>query len=114
MIAEFGGDAAVRYPGLLESAVMMSASRFSGEYIHESILDMGAAYLFHICKNHAFMVGNKRTALASAVIFIQLNNKQLIATDDELERLTVGVAEGSLTKNEAIEFFRKHVVAEKE
>ncbi len=80
--------------------------------MHEDIPAMAAAYLFHICKSHAFMGGNKRTALASAAIFIQLNNMQLIATDDELERLTIGVAEGSLTKDDTIEFFRRHVVAE--
>ena len=112
MIAEFGGDAGVRDPCLLESAVMMPAARFSGEYVHEGIPAMAAAYLFHICKNHAFMDGNKRTALASAAIFIQLNDMQLIATDDELERITIGVAEGSLTKDDALEFFRRHVVAE--
>ena len=112
MIAEFGGNAAVHDQGLLESAVMMPAARFSGEYVHEGIPAMAAAYLFHICKNHAFMDGNKRTALASAAIFIELNNRQLIATDDELEGITTGVAEGRLTKDDAIEFFRKHVVAE--
>lgn len=111
MISEFGGDPAVRDPGLLESAIMMPAARFSGEFVHENIPAMAAAYLFHICKSHAFMDGNKRTALASAVIFIQLNNMRLIATDDELERITVGVAEGSATKDEVTEFFREHVAA---
>ena len=114
MIEEFGGDEGVRDPGLLESAVTMSAARFSGDYLHKDIPAMAAAYLFHIYKNHAFMDGNKRTALASAEIFIQLNNMQLVATDDELERITVGVAEGSVTKDEVIEFFRGHVVAEDE
>ncbi|MFH2000178.1 MAG: hypothetical protein ABIK28_10880 [Planctomycetota bacterium] len=55
------------------------------------------------------MDGNKRTALASAAIFIQLNNMQLIATDDELEKITMGVADGSVTKDEATEFFQKHI-----
>ena len=114
MIAEFGGDDEVRDPGLLESAVMMPAARFSGEYVHNGIPALATAYLFHICKNHAFMDGNKRTALASAVIFIQLNNMQLIATDDGLEKITMGVAEGSVTKDEATVFFRRHVVAEAE
>ena len=37
MISEFGGDPALRDPGLLESAVMMPAARFSGKYVHDEI-----------------------------------------------------------------------------
>lgn len=112
MISEFGGNPAVRDSGLLESAVMMPAARFSGEFVHDGIPSMAAAYLYHICKNHAFADGNKRTALASAVIFIQLNNMDIKATDVQLERITVGVAEGSVTKDEVIEFFKKHVISQ--
>jgi death-on-curing protein len=112
MISEFGGDPAVRDPGLLESAVMMPAARFSGEFVHDGIPSMAAAYLFHICKNHAFADGNKRTALASAIIFIQLNGWRLEATDEALEEVTVGVADSSLTKDEVVEFFRGHCNSE--
>ena len=34
---------------------------------------IAAAYLFYIVKNHPFIDGNKRTALASAVTFLQWN-----------------------------------------
>ncbi|MBU0754361.1 MAG: type II toxin-antitoxin system death-on-curing family toxin [Planctomycetes bacterium] len=113
MISEFGGNPSVRDPGFLESAVMMPAARFSGEFVHRDIPAMAAAYLFHLCKNHAFTDGNKRTALASAVIFIQINNMDIKATDDELERITIGVAEDTVTKDEVIIFFQKHIVVVK-
>ena len=35
---------------------------------------MAAAYLCYILKNHCFVDGNKRTALATAVTFLQWNN----------------------------------------
>jgi death-on-curing protein len=109
MTEEFGGDASIRDQGLLESAVTMPSQQFSGDYLHKGIPTMAAAYLFHICKNHAFIDGNKRTALASAEMFILLNDMTLDATNKELEILTLGVADGSVTKPELIDFFVAHV-----
>ena len=108
MIAEFGGDPAVRDNGLLESAVAMPAARFAGEFLHQGIPAIAAAYLFHLCRNHPFLDGNKRTAVVAAEVFVRLNGKSLAATDQELEKITVGVAEGSVSKAEVIAFFRKH------
>lgn len=108
MIREFGGDPHIRDRGLLESAVMMPSAQFGGAFLHDGIPAMAAACLFHICKNHAFVDGNKRTALASAEVFLALNGMRLAATDDELEDLTLGVAESRISKDEATVFLRKH------
>jgi death-on-curing protein len=113
MIEEFGGNPHVRDHGLLESAVAMPAARFGGEYLHDGLPAMAAAYLFHICKNHAFIDGNKRTAVATAEIFLRINGVRLAASDEQLEQLTVAVAEGSISKKEAVAFFEKHVMEEK-
>lgn len=111
VIDEFGGDPALRDRGLLESAVMMPAAQFGGGYLHDGIPAMAAAYLFHICKNHSFVDGNKRTALATAEVFILLNSARLDATNDDVEELTWGVAKGRLQKEEVTAFFRQHVVS---
>lgn len=112
-IDEFGGDAAVRDPGLLESAVMMPAARFGGEYIHDGPPAMAAAYFFHLCKNHAFVDGNKRTALASAEVFLLLNHWRLDADNKQLEELTLGVAASEFSKEEVTALFRKHAAPAK-
>jgi death-on-curing protein len=98
MVDEFGGDPAVRDRGLLESAVALPASQFGGEYLHGGIPEMGSAYLFHICRNHAFVDGNKRTALTTAEMFVLLNGMRLVATNEELEELTFGVAASEIAK----------------
>ena len=67
---------------------------------------MAAAYLFHLCRNHGFVDGNKRTALAAAEIFAVLNGHALAATNKELEALTVGVASGGTSKEAVKAFFR--------
>ncbi len=99
----------MRDEGLLESAVTMPSATFGGQFLHDSLPAMAGAYLFHICKNHAFVDGNKRTALASAGIFLSLNGKRFVASDDELETITLGVADGSIGKEELTKLFRKIV-----
>lgn len=110
MIQEFGGVRGIREMGLLESAVMMPMASHGGSYLHESIPAMCGAYLFHICKNHALLDGNTRTALACAEVFAMLNGFRLDATDKELETITLAVASGELTKSEATKFFEQSLI----
>jgi death on curing protein len=109
VLDEFGGSAGLRDQGLLESAVAVPAATFGGEFLHDGVPAMAAAYLFHICKNHPFVDGNKRAALASAVQFLYLNTRILKASADEVEKLTVGVADGTVSKYAATSFFKTHV-----
>jgi death-on-curing protein len=39
---------------------------------------MAAAYLYHIVQNHPFIDGNKRTGAAAAIIFLSMNDMELI------------------------------------
>jgi len=109
MIEEFGGNPDVRDYGLLESAVAIPASRFSGKFLHESLPAMAAAYLFHICKNHAFIDGNKRTAVVAAEIFLLINGIKLTANNQDLEQITLDIAESKIGKEEVTAFSHKHV-----
>ena len=111
VVEEFGGDAAVRDRGLLESAVAMPAARFGGAVLHEGAAAMAAAYLFHLCRNHPFVDGNKRTAVVAAELFLVLNGLRLAATNEELEGLALGVAAGRCSKDEATAFLQAHVAA---
>jgi death on curing protein len=111
MIAEFGGSAEVRDHGLLQSAVHMPQAQFGGKYLHEGLSKMAAAYLYHICCNHPFVDGNKRTALAAAEMFVLINDSRLTATNDELKTITWSVADGTLSKAELIDFFKQHLAA---
>lgn len=109
VIEKFGGDPGIRDRGLMESAVAMPQAQFAGQHLHQGIPEQAGAYLFHLCKNHPFIDGNKRVALASAEVFVLLNGRVLSATNDELEELTMGVAAGNVSKDEAVAFFQAHV-----
>lgn len=106
VIEEFGGDPGLRDRGLLESAVAMPQSSFAGAYLHDGMAEMAAAYHFHLCSNHPFVDGNKRVAVAAAELFLLINGIESSAKDDELEDLTLGVAGGTVSKGEVVEFYR--------
>jgi len=108
-IEEHGGSGELRDRGLLESAVAMPAAQFGGQFLHDGLPAMSAAYLFHLCKNHPFVDGNKRLSVTVAEVFVELNGHRLVATDKQLESLTLGVADSSISKQEATKFFESHV-----
>jgi death-on-curing protein len=108
-IDRFGGARGLRDEGLLESAVSMPRAQFGGRYLHPGIPAMAAAYLFHLCKNHPFLDGYKRAAFAASEAFILANGYRLNASDDEMIDVTLGVAEGRISKVQAISFFKKKV-----
>ena len=107
-IARYGGSVLVRDLGLLESALAMPAATFGGDFLHASLDEQAAAYLFHLVKNHPFVDGNKRTGLVAMLAFLGLNGRRLEAPDDDLTDLVLGVAEGRVTKAEVAVFVRRH------
>ena len=106
MIERYGGDPGVRDVGLIESAVMMPQQTFGGLLLHSTMGAMAAAYLFHLCSNHGFVDGNKRTALATALVFLDANGHQLEFTRVELERMTLDVAASKLDKDRLTRKFK--------
>ncbi len=98
-LRRYGGIYGVRDLGLLNSALYQSQSTFEGVYLHESIPAMAAAYGYHICKNHPFLDGNKRVALASALVFLDLNGWDFDCDNDEIYGAMMAVASGKMDKN---------------
>ena len=108
-IRRYGGSHGVRDMGLVESAVAMPQASFGGQYLHGSVAEMAAAYLFHLAQNHPFIDGNKRAALAAALAFLWINGKPLEATDDDLTDLVMDIAAGRKTKADAAVFIAAHL-----
>lgn len=102
----YGGLSGIRDEGLLESAISQPQATFGGEFLHPTIVEQAAAYLFHINKNHAFVDGNKRTAFDVMVTFLNLNDYELNLTPDEAEELTIQVADDKVNKEELIEILK--------
>ena len=102
VLAAHGGTAGVREEALLESAVAAPQATMMGEPLISDPLDVAAAYLFYLCRNHPFVDGNKRTALATCLVFLSENgllpNEKL--DTDAWESLTLAVAASELDREQ--------------
>jgi len=94
----YGGTDGLRDQGLLESALAQPQATFDGEFVHDGLFAMAAAYLFHITSNHPFLDGNKRTGLLSALVFLDINGIAVERESEILYDLTMAVAEGRADK----------------
>lgn len=105
-LAAFGGLVGIRDEGLLESAVMTPQASFGGEYLHSFPFEMAAAYAFHLAENQPFLDGNKRTALNSAMAFLELNGFEFSSYDDlSLYDAMISIAERRLDKSGLADLF---------
>ena len=103
-IERYGGSLGVRDLGLLQSALAMPEQSFGNQWLHPTLHEMAAAYLFHICKNHPFVDGNKRAALGAAIGFLGLNGLVISAPPAALTAIVLAVAEGMASKSEVAVF----------
>jgi death-on-curing protein len=66
---------------------------------------MAAAYLFHLCQNHAFIDGNKRVGANSAITFLLMNDWEPTFAETELADLVLAIASGTVAKPDLIQNF---------
>jgi death-on-curing protein len=100
VLATHGGAPGIRDETLLESAVVAPQATMMGQPLISDPIDVAAAYLFYICRNHPFVDGNKRTALAACLVFLD-ENELLPAAKlpiDEWESFVLDVAASKLDR----------------
>ena len=98
-LAEHGGLAGLRDKSLLLSA--LARPQHLAAYANPDVADLAASYAVGIARNHAFIDGNKRTALVVAAgVFLPLNGYKLLASDEEAVRSMLSIADGSMSEPE--------------
>ena len=107
-IERYGGRLSDRDFALLRSAVAMPSAG-AGEYLHVDLIEMAAAYLFHIVKNHPFVDGNKRVGVVAALVFLDLNGIDVRISEDHLFHIVISVAKGEASKSGVAEFLRARI-----
>jgi death-on-curing protein len=106
-LALFGGPDGIRDLGLLESALARPVNKFT--YGETSVAALAAAYGFGIAQNHPFIDGNKRTALASVIVFLGLNGLALDAPRDETTAVILSLAAGEITEDVLAHWIADHI-----
>jgi death on curing protein len=107
VIKQFGGLNGVRDENLLASAVLTPQSSSGGKSPYADIVEVAAAYLFYICKNHPFLDGNKRTAMMAAIVFLRLNGREPLPDSAEWEKLMLDVAASKIDRAPTTQRLRK-------
>jgi death on curing protein len=73
VLAAHGGMPGLRDRTLLEAAAAAPRATYGGQALIKDVIDVASAYLFYLCRNHPFNDGNKRTALAACLVFLDAN-----------------------------------------
>ncbi len=115
VLAAHGGGAGLREAALLESAAAAPQATMMGEPLFTEPVEIAAAYLFYLCRNHPFVDGNKRTALATCLVFLSEND---LLPDEKLdaaawEALTLDMAASRLDREQTTKRLRALLCSKK-
>jgi death-on-curing protein len=108
-LRRYGGSDGLRDPGLLRSALAQPESSFGGQWLHDDLAAMAAAYAYHVVQNHPFVDGNKRAGAALAILFLALNGQRLEADPDRWADIILAVADSRAAKDDLATFIRQHL-----
>lgn len=101
----YGGTPGVRDFGLVASAVFQPKNDF--HYGGADIFGIAAAYAYHIAEAQAFLDGNKRTALATAMTFLEMQGVDTACDWRTLYDAMIAIAEKRMNKAALAALFRK-------
>jgi death on curing protein len=109
VLAAHGGATGIRDETLLESAVAAPQASIMGQSLISDPVEIAAAYLFYLCKNHPFVDGNKRTALGACLVFLESN--ALLPGDklptDDWEQFVLDIAASKIDRAATTKRLRK-------
>lgn len=109
VVASTGGATGIRDAGLLSSAVNRPQQHLAYSDTKPDVFELAAIYAEGIARNHAFVDGNKRTAFATAGIFLELNGHMLnVEKDNEQQTLFENIAQGGVTRQALADWYRQN------
>ncbi|MEI6266398.1 MAG: type II toxin-antitoxin system death-on-curing family toxin [bacterium] len=85
-------DFGTRYVGKLESCLSAGFQTYAKKELYPGLLDKVSIIFYLMIKNHPFMNGNKRIAIATILTFLYINEKWLDVSNDELYHFAIWVA----------------------
>lgn len=97
-------SAGIRDKSLIESAVNAPFQTFDNMELYPTVEEKAAHLFYGLVKNHGFIDGNKRVAVHAMFIYLSLNYIFFDYTVDEMEKLVIGLADGSLNADDVVEW----------
>jgi len=103
-----GGDDGLRDEGLLDSALQSAYATFGGQDLFATTEQKAARLGFGLASNHPFVDGNKRIGVLVLLVFLHLNGIVVKATNGDVTNLGMGIANGTLTYDDVLDWINKH------
>ena len=103
-----GGSIGVRDEGLLDSAIEGAFATFDGVELYPSKEEKAAKLGYSLISNHAFVDGNKRIGVYVMISFLELNGISIEAENEDVVRLGMGVAEGTMNQDDVLKWIMKN------
>ena len=110
LVDRTGGSHGLRDQSLLESSVYSAMSAFGDSEAYPTVEEKAARLMFSLTNNHAFVDGNKRIAVFTMLMTLQLNNVRINYTQAELISLGLSVADGKTEYVEILDWIMEHKI----
>jgi len=108
LLQDTGGAHGVRDLGMLLSALGRPQASFEAQDLYPDIFAKAAALMDSLIRNHPFLDGNKRTAVAAAGLLLRHNGHRLVVDNEEMVAFTMACAQSLVPFDDQVEWFRKH------
>jgi death-on-curing protein len=99
-VERYGGSSGMRDLSLLESAVYRPQTTFNGTYLYASIYDMTAVLIHSLILNHPFVDANKRVGMVAGIVFLAINNYELLVSEHEFLEIALKITEKEISTEE--------------
>ena len=107
-LAMFGGSEGLRDEGLLDSALARPMQLLAYGDPPPDFAALIAACASGLAHNHPFVDGNKRAALLSIGLMLDLNGFELTVDQPECFQAMIALADGSMTEEMLAEWLRRN------
>ena len=108
IIQRTGGEPGIRDEGILEDALAKPLVVFEGDELYPDILTKLAVLMYALVNNRPFLEGNKRTAVICALLILRANGYLMIASQDKLVELCLGIEAGRYRVDQMVSWFQKN------
>lgn len=108
LIETTGGPHGIRDLGALQAATARPGATFDRKDLYPDFFTKAATLMESLIKNHPFIDGNKRTAITAAGVFLRRNGLLVDASQEEVYRFIMEMAEGRAGHEAAEGWLRAH------
>lgn len=104
-----GGLDGIRDKNMLENSVMNCYQTFDGIELYPTVVEKASRLVYSLCHNHPFIDGNKRIAVLSYMLFLNINGFKINATQNELIRWGLSLANSVMSYDDVLSWTNEHL-----